>query len=158
MELSQIIFYLKVLSFSISLILFTALILVLLRSRFIQDIWSLTFRFKNLIEPLEFNYEYYYQKWEEVKNLLEKNKIEQSIKLALKIFEKYLDYLGYEGNNLIERIKNVPKEKLTFWNDLVELELPKSHQEAHELLEKIKFSFKELNLILEPQKNREDML
>jgi hypothetical protein len=147
--LNKLIFYLKVLSYSISLILFTALILVLLRSRFIQDIWSLTFRFKNLIEPLEFDYEYYINKWEEAENLLEKGEIEKSIKNALKLFEKYLDYLGYEGSDLKEKISKVPKEKLTFWNDLIEIKIPQNHKDAHEILEKIKFSFKELNLSLE---------
>jgi hypothetical protein len=147
--LNKLIFYLKVLSYSISLILFTALILVLLRSRFIQDIWSLTFRFKNLIEPLEFDYEYYINKWEEAENLLEKGEIEKSIKNALKLFEKYLDYLGYEGGDLKEKISKVPKEKLTFRNDLIEIKIPQNHKDAHEILEKIKFSFKELNLILE---------
>lgn len=149
----KIIYILKVISLSISTFLFVALLLVILRSRFIQDIWSLNFRFRNLTEPLEFDYEFYYQKWEKIKMLLEKNS-QQALLEALSLLERYLDYLGYEGENLQQRIKNVPKEKLTFYEDILKVTenpqiLFKDHLKIHEAIDKIKFTFKELELDLE---------
>lgn len=85
--------------------------------------------------------------------LLEKNS-QQALLEALSLLERYLDYLGYEGENLQQRIKNVPKEKLTFYEDILKVAenpqiLFKDHLKIHEAIDKIKFTFKELELDLE---------
>lgn len=145
--LDKILYVVKLISLTISTLLFSALILIIIRSRFIQDIWSLTFRWRNLWEPLEFDYEYYLQKFNEAYNLLNSDP-QKAVKLALQLLEEYLEYLGYEGKNFKERIQQVPKEKLTFYDDLSNFIIPEKLEfnEAEDILKKIKFSFKELDL------------
>lgn len=154
MVIFKIFYILKLISLTISTFLFSALILIIIRSRYIQDIWSFNFRWRNLWESFEFDYDYYRQKFNEAENVISQNPT-QALMIVLEVFEKYLNYLGYEGKNLKERFAKVPREKLTYYDDLEKLINEKIYEkeinsaEAETLIKKIKFSFKQLNLDLD---------
>jgi len=107
-HLQESLFPLQIIFFLISIFFFLSIIYFLTKSNYLE--WNFLKFFENFFSP-EFSKSKIIKKWNKIKSNLEKSELETQWKIyileALAFLDESIKKMGYSGNSLDERLKNM---------------------------------------------------
>jgi hypothetical protein len=121
-ELQSALFPLKIIFIFLTFFFFFAVIYFITHTEYLD--WKISFSLRNLLFAKPGADKKFLKKWKKIKKDLEKAEFEPQWKIAviesLSLFDKILTKIGYQGDNLLERINNISKEDVSNLQELKE--------------------------------------